>query len=133
MITDWNKAIVCPVLCQWLSNELNCVILCLSRIKAELNASQRKIKIICQDRLKAREKAICHRIVLVMLASAPFLKSNIPLGQCTESIFNLLFQVYRTINTVIKHFIARSSYHEPVYKQALLSLFPFLLLTNTND
>lgn len=132
MITTWNRAILCPVLCQCLCGELNFVLLSLSRIKAELNASQNKIKIICQDRLKAREKAICHRIVLVMLASAHFTKSVIPLGQCTESVFNLLYQVYRTINMVIKHFLARSSYHEPVYKQALLSLPKFFWLIHGN-
>lgn len=122
IITTWNKATLCPILCQCLCNELNYVILCISRIKAELNASQNKIKVTCQDRLKAREKAICHRIVLVILASTHFTKSVIPLGQCTESVFNLLYQVYHTINVVVKHFLTRSTYHEPVYKQALLSL-----------
>lgn len=122
IITTWNRASLCPVLCQYLCNELNYVVLCLSRIKAELQASQRKIRIICQDRLKAREKAICHRIVLVILVTSSFTKAVIPLGQCTEAIFNLLYQMYHTINTVTKYFLARSTYHEPVYKQALLSI-----------
>uniref|UniRef100_A0A2S2Q7T6 Fanconi anemia group I n=1 Tax=Sipha flava TaxID=143950 RepID=A0A2S2Q7T6_9HEMI len=120
IITTWNRASMCPVLCQHLCNELNYVLLCLSRIKAELQASQRKIKTICQDRLKAREKAICHRIVLVILITISFTKAVIPLGQCTEAVFNLLYQVYHTINIVAKHFLARSTYQEPVYKQALL-------------
>jgi len=117
---------VCPVLCQSLCNELNYVMQCLARIKAELNASQRKIKIICQDRLKSREKAICHRIVLVVLSATSFTKTVIPLGQCTESVFNLLYQVYRTINVVTKHFLSRSTVNEPGYKQALLSKLLFL-------
>jgi len=117
---------VCPVLCQSLCNELNYVMQCLSRIKAELNASQRKIKNICQDRLKSREKAICHRIVLVVLSTTSLTKTVIPLGQCTESVFNLLYQVYRTINVVTKHFLSRSTVNEPVYKQALLSKLLFL-------
>lgn len=120
LITTWNRAVMCPVLCQSLCNELNYVIHCLSRIKAELNASQKKIKNICLDRLKSREKAICHRIVLVVLSATSFTKSVIPLGQCTESVFNLLYQVYKTINVVTKHFLARSTVNEPVYKQALL-------------
>lgn len=126
IITTLNRHMMCPVLCQYLCNELNFVLLCLSRIKAELSASQRKITVICQDRLKAREKAMCHRIVLVMLATTSFTKAVIPLGQCTESVFNLLYQVYRTINIITKHFLARSSYHEPVYKQALLSILLIL-------
>ncbi|VVC36857.1 Hypothetical protein CINCED_3A015403 [Cinara cedri] len=120
IITNWNRTMVCPVLCQCLCNELHYVLSCLQRIKSELNVSQRKIKTICQDRLKVREKAICHRIVLVILATTSFTKSVIPLGQCTESVFNLLYHLYHTINIVTKHFLARSSYHEPVYKQALL-------------
>lgn len=125
MITTWNRSMMCPVLCQFLCSELNYVIACLSRIKAELSASHGKIKTICQDRRKAREKAICHRIVLVMLASVSFTKCVIPLGQCTESVFNLLYQVYRTINMVTKYFLAHSSYNEPIYKQALLSILTF--------
>uniref|UniRef100_A0A2H8TUM8 Fanconi anemia group I n=1 Tax=Melanaphis sacchari TaxID=742174 RepID=A0A2H8TUM8_9HEMI len=121
LITNWNRAIMCPVLCQNLCNELNYVVQCLSRIKAELNASQKKIKLICQDRLKSREKAICHRIVLVVLSATSFTKTVIPLGQCTESVFNLLYQLYRTINIVIKHFLTRSTVNEPIYKQALLT------------
>lgn len=120
LITTWNRTMVCPVLCQSLCNELNYVMQCLSRIKAELSASQRKIKTICQDRLKSREKAICHRIVLVVLSATSFTKSVIPLGQCTESVFNLLYQVYRSINVVTKHFLSRSTVNDPVYKQALL-------------
>ncbi|XP_050438236.1 Fanconi anemia group I protein-like [Adelges cooleyi] len=120
IITDYNKSTLCPVLCQCLCNELNHVLTCLSRIKAELNASQKTIKAVCQDRLKAREKAICHRTILVILATNTFTKSVIPLGQCTESVFVLLNQVFKTVNTVTKHFLIRSSYHEPVYKQALL-------------
>jgi len=130
LITTWNRTMVCPVLCQSLCNELNYVMQCLSRIKAELNASQRKIKIICQDRLKSREKAICHRIVLVVLSVTSFTKSVIPLGQCTESVFNLLYQVYRSINVVIKHFLSRSTVNEPVYKQALLSKLLLLVFDN---
>ena len=121
LITPWNKTVVCLVLCQSLCNELNYVMQCLSRIKAELSASQKKIKIICQDRLKSREKAICHRIVLVALSVITFTKTVIPLGQCTESVFNLLYQVYRSMNMVTKHFLSRSTINEPVYKQALLS------------
>lgn len=83
---------------------------------------------MCQDRLKAREKAICHRIVLVILSTTSFTKTVIPLGQCTESVFNLLYQVYRTINMVIKHFLARSTYHQPVYKQALLSILLYYVM-----
>lgn len=113
---------MCPVLCQCLCNELNYVLTCLQRIKSELHISQRKIKTICEDRLKVREKAICHRIVLVILATTSFIHTVIPLGQCTESVFNLLYQVYHTVNIVTKHFLVRSSYHEPVYKQALLSI-----------
>lgn len=125
IITAWNKVMMCPVLCQYLCNELTYILLCLSRIKGELSASQNKIRIICQDRLKAREKAMCHRLVLVILSTISFTKSVIPLGQCTESVFNLLFQVYKSINMVTKHFLARSSFHEPVYKQALLSIIYF--------
>lgn len=125
IITNWNKTMICPILCQCLCNELNYILICLQRIKSELNVTQRKIKIICQDRLKVREKAICHRIVLVILATTSFTKSVIPLGQCTESVFNLLYQVYHTTNIITKHFLVRSSYHEPVYKQALLSIFMF--------
>lgn len=113
---------ICPILCQYLCNELTYILLCLSRIKGELSASQNTIKTICQDRLKAREKAICYRLVLVILATITFTKSVIPLGQCTESVFNLLFQVYRSINMITKHFLVRSTFHEPVYKQALLSI-----------
>lgn len=130
IITTWNRASICPILCQCLCNELNNVVVCLSRIKAELQASQRKIKTICQDRLKAREKAICHRIVLVILVTTSFTKAVIPLGQCTEAVFNLLYQVYHTINIVTKHFLARSTYHEPVYKQALLSILLILLISD---
>lgn len=125
-MTTWNRAMMCPVLCQSLCLELNYVLLCLSRIKAELNASQSKIKYICQDRLKVREKALCHRIVLVILATISFTKTVIPLGQCTESVFNLLYQVYHTMNIVTKYFLARSTYHQPIYKQALLSIILFL-------
>lgn len=128
IITTWNRAMLLPVLCQCLCNELNYISLCLSRIKAELNASQKKVKPMCQDRLKAREKAICHRIVLVILSTTSFTKTVIPLGQCTESVFNLLYQVYRTINMVIKHFLARSTYHQPVYKQALLSILLYYVM-----
>lgn len=126
MVTTWNRAMMCPLLCQYLCNELNYVMLSLSRIKAELNASQNKIKMICQDRLKVKEKNICHRLVLVILATNTFTKTVIPLGPCTESVFNLLYQVYRTINMVTKHLLARSSYQQPVYKQALLSILIFL-------
>lgn len=122
IITDWNRTAVCPVLCQFLCNELNYVLTCLQRIKSELHISQRKIKTICEDRLKVREKAICHRMVLIILATTSFIDTVIPLGQCTESVFNLLYQVYHTVNIVTKHFLARSSCREPVYKQALLSI-----------
>lgn len=119
---------MCPILCQCLCNELNYVLMCLTRIKAELSVSQRKITPVCQDQLKAREKAICHRIVLVILATTSFTKAIIPLGQCTESVFNLLYQVYRAINVVTKHFLVRSTYHEPVYKHALLSIHIYIYI-----
>lgn len=120
-----NRTMICPVLCQSLCSELNYTLMCLSRIKAELYASQRKIQTICQDRLKTRERAICHRIILVILSTIIFTKTVIPLGQCTESVFNLLHQVYHTVNIVIKYFLARSSVQEPVYKQALLSILNY--------
>ncbi|XP_050532964.1 Fanconi anemia group I protein-like isoform X2 [Daktulosphaira vitifoliae] len=120
IITEYNKTTLCSVLCQCLCNELNHVLTCLSRIKAELCASLKNIKSVCQDRIKAREKAVCHRIILVILAANTFTKTNIPLGQCTESVFILLHQVFKTVNIVIKHFHMRSSFHEPIYKQALL-------------
>lgn len=113
---------ICPVLCQYLCNELNYALLCLTRIKAELNASQRNINNTCQDRLKSREHAICHRIILVILTMISLTKTVIPLGQCTESVFNLLFHIYHTVNIVTKHFLVRSSLQKPVYKQALLSI-----------
>lgn len=107
--------------------------MCLSRIKAELNASQRKIQTVCQDRLKARERAICHRLILVTLSTISFTKAVIPLGQCTESVFNLLYQVYHTINIVMKYFLARSSVQEPVYKRALLSILNYLYMFTVCD
>lgn len=123
LITSGNRTMICPILYHHLSNELNFILVCLNRIKSELSASQGKMKTLCEDRLKAREKAICHRTVLIILSIIPFTKTDIPLGQCTESIFNLLHHLYRIINTVIKHFIFRSTHHQPVYKQALLSIF----------
>lgn len=135
IITTSNRTTICPILCQYLCSELNNVLFCLSRIKAELNMSQNNVKYACQDWIKTREKAICHRIVLVILSVNSLTKSVIPMGQPTESVFNVLYQVYRTINIVTKHFLARSSFQEPIYKQATLSkhyqvIKLFLILIN---
>ncbi|XP_050526595.1 Fanconi anemia group I protein-like isoform X2 [Daktulosphaira vitifoliae] len=118
-ITDYNKKTLCIELCQCLSSEFNHISSCLSKIKAELSALQKNIKIIYLERIEAKEKAMCHQLILLILVANNLTKTDLPLGQCTELVFILLHQVFSTVNAVTKHFLLRSSYYKLVYKQTL--------------
>lgn len=112
---------ICIVLCRYLVNELKYVLLCLNQFKAEFNISQIKIKNTGKIP-KSKESVICHRVILVLLKMISFTNTIIPMGHCTESVFKLLFNIYHTVNRITKYFLVCSSYEEPVYKGALLSI-----------
>lgn len=114
---------ICSVLCKYLSKELNYAFLCLSQLKAEFNISQKKTKKKSyRIQLKSKESAICNRITLVISKMISFTKSMVPRGENTDSVFKLLYNIYHIVNGIIKHFLVRSSYEDPVYKEALLSI-----------
>lgn len=115
---------VCSVVCKYLSKEFHYAFLCLSELKAEFIASPEIIKKKSHEKhLKSKESVICNRLTLVIFRMLSLTKIVIPSGHCTKTFFKLLYHIYYTVNGMIKYFLVRSSYEEPVYKDALLSIF----------
>ncbi|KAF0765832.1 Fanconi anemia group I protein [Aphis craccivora] len=95
------RAVMCLTLCGSLCEELHYVKHFLFHIKDEQKAIKKK-NTIYLDQMKSREKAICHRMAIIVCSASSLIKTNIPVRKCTEDQ-NLLNSIKLTATCDFRH------------------------------